>query len=538
VPIALRLASPTTALTETTIGDIVRRAATEAPDTVALVDGVAEPAERVRWTYAELLARAEALARGLLADFAPGDRLAVALPTTPESLLCTYAAALAGLVVVPVNPLLRPGELAHVLGQSGAAGIVCGDAHRDYDLAGVVAEVRGALPALRTQLPVADLDARAAAGDPRRALPVVSPHDVAQIVYTSGTTGAPKGACLSHHGMTHAARAGARRFAIQAGDVYVNPLPTFHVGGQGVAFSLADSHATNVMVRTFDPGLVLDVIESEHATLMVGVPTMLGALLDEQAARPRDLSSLRAVSSGGAVVRADLVRRVRTEMGASVTVVFGQTECCGFATQTHLDDPPEVIEATLGTGLDGIDVRVVDPTTGAVMETGVDGELEVRGPNVMLGYHEQPDATAAAFHDGWLRTGDLMTMDDRGYLRITGRLKDMIVTGGVNVYAAEVEAAIAGDPAVAEVAVFGVADEHWGERVVAAVRFVDPPADESAALARVGAGLVDRLAPHKRPKQWLAVDAMPVTPYGKVQKFRLRERLAGPRPRGEGAGGT
>ena len=537
MPPALRLA-PSAPHVDTTIGDVLRHAATTAPNTVALVDGVADAHARSRWSYAELLTRAEDLARGLLADFEPGERLAVSLPTAPESLVCTYAAALAGLVLVPVNPLLRPAELAHVLGQSGAAGIIHVGTHRDYPVAAAVAEVREGLPALRTLLPVADLADRSAAADARRSLPVVVPGDVAQIVYTSGTTGAPKGACLSHRGMTHAARVGARRFAIRQGDVYVNPLPTFHVGGQGVAFSLADSCATNVILRAFDPGLVLDLVEAEHATLMVAVPTMLGALLDEQAARPRDLSTLRAVSSGGAVVPADVVRQVRDDLGASVTVVFGQTECCGFATQTHLDDAPEVIEATIGTALDGIDVRIVDPVRAVVVATGVEGELELRGPNVMLGYHDRPEATAAALHDGWLRTGDLMTMDDGGYLRITGRLKDMIITGGVNVYTAEVEAAIVADPAVAEAAAFGVPDPYWGERVVAAVRFTTRPDDESAALAAVAHGLADRLAPYKRPKQWLAVDTMPVTPYGKVQKFRLRERLAQPPPPAGAPDGT
>jgi len=522
---------------EQTIGDLLREAAASAPDVAAVVDGVAEPSARTRWTYTELLDRAERLARGLLDRLAPGERLAVALPTAPESLLCTYAAALAGLVLVPVNPLLRPSELSHVLGQSGAAALVLVRDHRGYDLAGAVEQVRAELPALRQEIDVEELGDLARGGDGERPLPAVQPGDVAFIVYTSGTTGAPKGACLPHGGMVHVTAAGARRFAITRGDVYVNPLPLFHVGGQGVAFEILHGRATNVLVRAFDPALVLDLIEEERATLTVAVPTMLGALLDDPHVSTRDLASLRAVSSGGAIVPAEMVRRTRALLGASVTVAFGQTECCGFASQTHLHDPPEIVEATIGAPLDGVDVRVVDPGTGAVVDTGVEGELELRGPNVMIGYHDRPDATADAFHDGWLRTGDLVTLDDAGYLRITGRLKDMIVTGGVNVYAAEIEAAIAAEPGVAEAAVFGVADPHWGERVVAAVRFEDPPVDPDAALRTVATGLADRLAPFKRPKQWMAVDAMPVTPYGKVQKHRLRERLGAPAPPAGGADG-
>lgn len=523
-PRSLRLAVPVE-MPHQTIGGVLRQAAASAPGRVALIDGVADPAARMRWTYAHLLARAEALARGLVERFTPGERLAVALPTAPESLLCTYAAALGGLVLVPVNPLLRPAELAHVLGQSGAAGLVFVEQHRGHDLGAALGTIRDTLPALRESIPLAGLDALTRTADRARPLPPVAPGDVAQIVYTSGTTGAPKGARLTHGGMTCIARSAARRFGIVPGDVYVDPLPLFHVGGQGVALEIAHGLATYVLVRAFDPALVLDLIESERATLTIAVPTMLGALLADPRLAARDLSALRSVSSGGTVVPAELVRRVRDRLGASVTIVFGQTECSGFVSQTRLDDAPEIIETTLGTALDGVDVRVVDPASGEIVETGCEGELEVRGPNVMAGYHDQPDATADAFRDGWLRTGDLVTLDAAGYLRIAGRLKDMIISGGVNVYAAEVEAAIAAGPGVAEAAVFGVPDERWGERVVAAVRFTSPPTDEAAALDSLAADLAIRLAPYKRPKQWLVVDAMPVTPYGKVQKFLLRERL-------------
>ena len=536
MPPALRLAQPTD-VADDTIGALLRRAAAAAPAVVALVDGVADPAARTRWTYAELLARSEAIAHGLLGRFAPGERLAVWAPTAPESLVLTYASALAGLVLVPVNPALRATELAHVLGQSGAAGIALVDEHRGHDLAATLAAVRAELPGLRESLALTAIDDLASDAAAAGRLPVVAADDVAQIVYTSGTTGHPKGARLTHRGMTSAARSGALRFGMERGDVYVDPLPLFHVGGQVVAFEIAHQCATYVLVRAFEAALVLDLLESEHATLTVGVPTMLVALLAEPGVAARDLSHLRSVSSGGAIVPAELVRRVRRELGASVTIVFGQTECCGFVAQTHLDDDPEVIEATLGTPIDGVDVRVVDPATGTVVETGAVGELEVRGDNVMAGYHDQPDATAEAMHDGWLRTGDLVTLDDAGYLRIVGRLKDMIVTGGVNVYAAEVEAAIVEHPSVAEVAVFGVPDDRWGERVVAAVRFGSDQTsgDPVAALAD---DLATRLAPYKLPKQWAVVEAMPLTASGKVQKFLLREQLGTPPPPAGAAAGT
>jgi fatty-acyl-CoA synthase len=254
------------------------------------------------------------------------------------------------------------------------------------------------------------------------------------------------------------------------------------------------------------------------------VPTMLVALLETEGIAARDLAALRAVSSGGAVVSADLVRRVRRELGASVTVVFGQTECCGSTSQTRLDDAPQLIEETIGVPADGVDVRVVDPETGAVTELGEVGELQVRGYHVMAGYHDDPEATARTIDsDGWLHTGDLVTLDADGFLRIVGRLKDMIVTGGVNVYAAEVETALETHPAVAQAAVLGLPDPRWGERVVAVLR---PATGTTLDVAAVEGYLRERLAPYKVPKQWEVVDDLPVTAYGKVRKFELRETLA------------
>ena len=282
--------------------------------------------------------------------------------------------------------------------------------------------------------------------------------------------------------------------------------------------------ARRTMRKLLDADLArIDLMEQERATLTVAVPTMLVSLLEQEGIAQRDLGSLRAVSSGGAVVSADLVRRVRREFGAAVTVVFGQTECCGSTSQTRLDDAPELVEETIGVPADGVDVRVVDPETDAVSELDAIGELQVRGYHVMAGYHDDPEATARTIDaDGWLHTGDLVTLDADGFLRIVGRLKDMIVTGGVNVYAAEVETALESHPAVGQAAVLGLPDAHWGERVVAVLR---PAAGATVDPVEIEAYLRERLAPYKVPKQWEVVDDLPVTPYGKVRKFELRETL-------------
>jgi fatty-acyl-CoA synthase len=505
----------------TTIADAVEGAD---PDALALVEGVPDPAGRRTWTYGRLLDEARRAAAALAARFEPGERLAVYAPSIPESLVLTYATAMAGLVLIPVNPALRATELAHVLGRSGAAGIVRADEHRGVDLAAVVASVEPSLPALRSVVAFSEwlsfLASDSASIDGRAA----GPDDVAMIIFTSGTTGAPKGARLTHRSMTNAARFGGIRFGMRPGDVYLDTMPLFHVGGQAVAIEMAQAGATCVLLSAFEPGLMLELIEAYRATLTAGVPTMLVSLIDHPDFGRRDLSSLRTISTGGAVVPAELVRHIQSSLGVDVTVVFGQTEACGFISQTELDDDPEDKAVTLGHPLPQMDARVVDPSSGEVVDTGQVGELQVRGPNVMAGYHELPEATAATIiEDGWLRTGDLVTMDERGYLRIAGRLKEMIVSGGENVFPVEVEEVIASHPAVAQVAVVGLPDRRWGETVMAVVRASSP-----VTSTELDGYVRERLAGYKVPKRWEFVDEMPMTPMGKIQKFLLAERFGSP----------
>ena len=274
-----------TFLRDTTIGGCLRAAAEASPDVIALVDGDAPRATRTAMDLCRVLRRSpSAPARALAAQFEPGERIAVWSPTRPESLVLTYATALAGLVLVPVNPTLRATEAAHILSSSGAAGVFLQREYRGADLLAELERARPGLPALREHVLLDDWDAflavgeRAGTGDP---LPDVAPDDIAQIVYTSGTTGTPKGARLTHRSLTNAARVAAERFGIREGDVYVDPLPLFYVGGQTVALEIVQQRATYVMLGTFDPGALLDLLETERATLTVAVPTVLLALLDD-----------------------------------------------------------------------------------------------------------------------------------------------------------------------------------------------------------------------------------------------------------------
>ncbi len=516
------------AIQNTTIAGILRDAAQRAPHRIALVAGTAAPTERRRRTYAEADAEAEAVARVLATRFQPGERIAVLAPSSTQSCLLTFAAAMARLVLVPINPLSRAREIEHILGRSGAAGVVFAADHRGNDLAATMSGLKPRLPALRELIRLEQWDELVGAGAGLDgSLPFPEPDEVAQLVFTSGTTGTPKGVMLTHRGMTNAARFSGERFGITEGDVYVGTIPLYHVGGQAVTFMVMQALATHVLVEQFDAELHLELLETERATHTVGVPTMFHDVIAHPTFGRRDFSSLRALTSGGSLVPVELVRELERGLGVQMTIIFGQTETCGYISQTYPDDDPIDKSTTVGRPFPHLEARVVDPKGGRVVPCGEVGELQVRGVGVTAGYLDDPEQTAAAIEpDGWLHTGDLVSMDERGYLAIAGRLKEMIVTGGVNVYPSEIEAVLAEHPAVAQVAVLGVPDARWGEAVVAVVRCAPGSSTDVTSLETFSR---ERLAPYKVPKQWHFADELPATPSGKVQKHLLLQRLTGDR---------
>jgi fatty-acyl-CoA synthase len=511
---------------DTTVGDLLRAAAAEVPGRLALVEGSPDPAARRTWTYAGLLTVAERTARALLARFAPGERIAVWAPNCPEWMLLQHGVSLAGMVLVTVNPALRARELAYVLAQSRAAGIFFAGAYRGFDMADAVAGLRAGLPGLREAIPLSEWDSFAASGDPAAALPQVRPGDPAQIQYTSGTTGFPKGAILHHRGVVNASRFVAIGSGVQDGGIWVNAMPMFHIGG-GTLTELGTiaRRGTYVLLPGFDPGLVLELIEAYRGTIILAVPTMLLAMLDHPDLLTRDLSSLQTVMSGAAVVPATLVRQATETFGCKFTIVFGQTELHGVVSQTQLDDSADDQSETIGRPLPQVEVKIADPVTGEVVPVGQVGEICARGYQTMLGYFGMPEESAAALDgDGWLRTGDLAAMDGRGYLTITGRLKDMIIRGGENIYPREIEDVLFAHPAVSQVAVVGLADGKWGERVAAVIKPADPANPPSPAALRDYCR--ERLAGFKAPAEWFFVAEYPLTASGKIQKFRLQEDIA------------
>jgi fatty-acyl-CoA synthase len=509
---------------EGTVGDALRRAATDWGPRIALVEGAATEAERRRWTFAELLQDAEHVARLLLVSFYPGEHVAVWAPNSPEWVVLEFGAALAGLTLVTVNPAYQAKELAYVLKQSEAAGLFLVRDYRGRDFAAIVDGIRSELPSLRHVAELGDWPAATMAPAGCRDLPVVAPGDVAQIQYTSGTTGFPKGALLTHRGLANNARFFAQCIGATPNDVWVNPMPLFHTAGCGlVTLGALQTGGSHVIAPGFDATLILNLIEQERGTAMLGVPTMLVAMLIALEEMSYDLSSVRLVGTGGAPVSPDLVRRVRAKLGVRVVIGYGQTEASPYVTHTAPDDPQEDGGLTVGRPLPHCEVKIVNPETGNTVPTGQSGEICARGYSVMKGYFNNPGATADAIdRQGWLHTGDLGSMDSQGYCRILGRLKDMIIRGGENIYPREIEELLCRYPGVIDVAVVGVPDEVWGEIPAAVIRCSSekqPSEDDLFDFCR------QHLAPYKTPRLWRFVDQFPQTASGKVQKFVLRDQF-------------
>lgn len=512
-------------LVETTIGALLRQLAREVPDRIGFVEAPLPPMPTRRWTYAELLVAAERSARALLRHFQPGEKVAVWSPNSAEWVLLQHGAAMAGLVLVTVNPAYLGEEVHHVLSTSNAVGLFHVREYRGVDMAQVVGQLRARLPALRECFDLAHWDDFTAQGLPYRVLPEVLPSDAAQIQFTSGTTGKPKGARLHHLGLVNASRFAAQRAAFPDGGVWATAMPLFHVGGSaGSHLGALTSRGTFVLQPQFDAGDMLRIIESEHVNHFHGVPTMVMRMLDHPDRPRRDLRSLRTLMSGGSLVPDWLVRRAREELGSRFTITYGQTEANGVICQTSPDDTLERQTTSIGRPAQRAELKVADPATGAVRPIGEPGEIWVRGYQVMHGYFSLPPGVEdAVTADGWLRTGDVAAMDDAGYLRITGRLKDCIIRGGENIYPMEIEAVLRQHAAVQDVQVVGESDSQWGEVVAAVVRL--QPGVERPSAQSLYDHCRTRLAAYKLPVRWYYVDTFPATSSGKIQKFALREQI-------------
>lgn len=506
---------------EQTLGDALRLAVKTWPSKPALIQGALETSERRKWTFQDLIEQSEQVARALLSRFEPGDHVAIWMANQPEWLLVEFGAALAGLTLVTVNPAFLDEELIFVLKQSKARGIVVQDVFRDRNLVSVIDRVRSDVPSLETIIPLSSWSDFLRSGAADLLLPDVHPNDVAQIQYTSGTTGVPKGARLTHRNLANNGRIYALTIGAGPDDTWINPMPMFHTAGCGLAtLGALQTGGTQVLPPGFDPELVLRLFEEERGTIMLCVPTMLIRMLEHPSIGDRDFSSWRLVTLGGAPVPPELVRRTQS-MGIKVAIGFGQTEASPYITHTLPDDSHPEWVMTVGRPMAQTEIKIIDPETGETVPVGAIGEICARGYSVMKDYFDNPDATREVLDaDGWLHTGDLGSLDEHGYCRIQGRQRDMIIRGGENIYPREIEDVLHDHALVSAVSVVGVPDKDWGEVLVA---FVQVKAGEAIDEHELMEFCRSRLASFKVPRIWKFVEQFPQTTSGKIQKFVLRD---------------
>lgn len=512
-------AEPLGNVRQITFGDLLREAARESGDRLAMVDGVPDPSLRRRWTYQELLAEAEQVARALLAQFQPGTRIALCSPNCPEWVLFEFGTALAGMILVPVNPAYREAELAAILQDCEAAALFHADLWRSSNIAEMAASIRNTVLPDLALTSLSNWDEFLASGDKFLALPEVNPLDPVFIQFTSGTTGRPKGAIL-HHGIVDPPCHVAERCGFPRHGVWLNSMPMYHIGGATVSLlATVSKHGTFVQMREWDPALALELIESERCNGMLLVPTMVVAMLDQPDCADHDLSSIEFIVTGAAPVPPALLERVTERIGCRLMICFGLTESGGPVSNTAIGDGAHELANTLGKPLPSVEIEIRDPETGAKLPAGEQGEMWFKSWRIMRGYYGREAETRAAITpDGWLRSGDLGMLDERGYLSITGRLKDMIIRGGINIYPREIEDVLFEDPSVAQAAVVGIPDDKWGEIVLAIVQAADGVEPQFEALHQHCRA---RLASFKVPALWCRIDSFPLNPTGKIQKFVL-----------------
>nr|WP_202493827.1 linear/branched/unsaturated fatty acid:CoA ligase LbuL [Streptomyces sp. SID7813] len=519
-----------------TVGANLGRAIAAHPDREALVD---VPSGR-RWTYAEFGAAVDELARGLLAKgVTRGDRVGIWAVNCPEWVLVQYATARIGVIMVNVNPAYRAHELEYVLQQSGISLLVASLAHKSSDYRAIVEQVRGRCPALRETVYIGDpswdaLTAGAAAVEQDRvdALAAeLSCDDPVNIQYTSGTTGFPKGATLSHHNILNNGYWVGRTVGYTEQDRVCLPVPFYHCFGMVMGNLGATSHGACIVIPapSSEPAATLEAVQRERCTSLYGVPTMFIAELNLPDFASYDLTSLRTGIMAGSPCPVEVMKRVVAEMHMEqVSICYGMTETSPVSLQTRMDDDLEHRTGTVGRVLPHIEVKVVDPVTGVTLPRGEAGELRTRGYSVMLGYWEEPGKTAEAIDPGrWMHTGDLAVMREDGYVEIVGRIKDMIIRGGENIYPREVEEFLYAHPKIADVQVVGVPHERYGEEVLACVVVRD--AADPLTLEELRAYCAGQLAHYKVPSRLQLLDSFPMTVSGKVRKVELRERY-GARP--------
>jgi fatty-acyl-CoA synthase len=532
-----------------TIGVFFDKSAERWPDRPALI----VRQQNVRWTYNELKTRVDAFAAGLLAlGLAPGDRIGIWSPNNAEWVITQFATAKAGLILVNINPAYRTYELEYALNKVGCSALITAERFKSSDYLGtlreLMPEIEGAapgevraerVPALSTLISIGGGetpgyvrfdDVLGMGGDLHREMladlqPKLQFDDAINIQFTSGTTGAPKGATLTHHNLLNNGYFIGEAQRLTDRDKVCIPVPLYHCFGMVLGNLACVTHGSAMVYpgEGFDPLGTLETVESERCTALYGVPTMFIAELGHPEFKRFDLTSLRTGIMAGSPCPIEVMRRCVTEMNMrEVTIAYGMTETSPVSTQTSCDDPLERRVGTVGRVHPHIEVKIID-SEGGIVPSGTAGELCTRGYSVMLGYWDDVDMTAQAIDRGrWMHTGDLATMDEEGYVNIVGRIKDMVIRGGENVYPREIEEFLFRHPKVEAVQVVGVPDPKYGEELCAWIKLKSGVA---ATPAEVQEFCKEQIAHYKIPRYIKFVDAFPMTVTGKVQKFVMREQM-------------
>ncbi|MED4989296.1 MULTISPECIES: AMP-binding protein [Parageobacillus] len=530
-----------------TVGKLLEEKAQLHPDHEAVVY-----ADRgLRMTYRQLNDYSRLVARGLMKlGIEKGENVAIWASNVPEWIACQFATGKMGAVLVTVNTNYRAAELEYLLKQSDSTTLFLIEQYRDSSYVDIVYEI---VPELRTCEPgklkskrLPKLKNVVLIGDKRypgmftwndilamahevteeqldERMNSLDPHDVINMQYTSGTTGFPKGVMLTHYNIVNNAYYVAQCMKLTKNDRLCIPVPFFHCFGCVMStLACAVVGATMVPVQEFNPKQVLKTVEAERCTALHGVPTMFIAELNDPDFEKYDLSTLRKGIMAGSPCPIEVMKAVMEKMGMKeITIAYGQTESSPVITQTRTDDPIHLRVETVGRALPNVEVKIVEPGTNKEVPRGVPGELCTRGYHVMKGYYKNPDATKEAIDkDGWLHTGDLATMDENGYCRITGRLKDMIIRGGENIYPREIEEFLYKHPKILDVQVIGVPDEKYGEEVMAWIILKE---GETATAEEIREFCRGKISRHKIPRYIEFTDSYPMTASGKIQKFKLRE---------------
>lgn len=511
-----------------TIGDNLRRTADRFPNQEALV--VRHQGYRI--TYRQLWDATSEIAKGLLANgVQKGDRVGVWSPNRFEWVILQYATARIGAILVNINPAYKATELEYVLNQSGSSVLLLARRFRQTDYVATLQEVRSRCPQLRQSFVLEDdwnklREAAARVSDAELAdrEAMLQFDDAINIQYTSGTTGFPKGAMLSHHNILNNGFWTGLQLAYTEKDRVCIPVPFYHCFGMVLANLACTPFGACMVVpsESYDPLAVLETVQAEKCTSLYGVPTMFIAELEHPRFTEFDLSSLRTGIMAGAPCPIELMKQVVTKLHMhQVAIGYGMTETSPLSTMTSLDDPLERRVGTVGRVLPHVEVKIVDQGSNQIVPRGTAGELCTRGYGVMIGYWNNEDATRKSIEPaGWMHSGDLATMDDAGYVNIVGRLKDMIIRGGENIYPREIEEYLHTHPKVSQAQVIGVPSAKYGEEVMA---WIMPKHGEALTEAELVKFCTGQIATFKIPKFWKVVDAFPMTVTGKVQKFRMRE---------------